>query len=46
MARKRRPLLVSTGMCDLAEVAAAVEAIRGEGPAALALFHCVSNYPA
>jgi N,N'-diacetyllegionaminate synthase len=45
VARKRRPLLVSTGMCDLAEVAGAVEVIRANGASALALFHCVSNYP-
>ena len=37
VARKRRPLLVSTGMCDLAEVAAAVEVIRANGATALAL---------
>ncbi len=38
------PLLVSTGMGDAAEVAAAVEAC-GEAPGTV-LFHCVSAYPA
>ncbi|MBI1945837.1 MAG: N-acetylneuraminate synthase [Deltaproteobacteria bacterium] len=46
MARKGRPLLLSTGMSTLAEVAEAVEAIRLSGDPPLALFHCVSSYPA
>jgi N,N'-diacetyllegionaminate synthase len=45
LAREKRPLLVSTGMCDLAEVTAAVEVIRAAGDPPLALFHCVSSYP-
>jgi N,N'-diacetyllegionaminate synthase len=39
------PLLVSTGMADLAEVAAAVDTVTGRG-AGLSLLHCVSAYPA
>jgi N,N'-diacetyllegionaminate synthase len=46
LARKGRPLLVSTGMCDMVEVAGAVDAIRASGNPPLALLHCVSNYPA
>jgi N,N'-diacetyllegionaminate synthase len=46
LARFGRPLLVSTGMADIVEVAAAVDAIRGAGNDRLALFHCVSAYPA
>ena len=46
VARKGRPMLVSTGMCDLPEVGAAVDAIREAGDPPLALFHCVSSYPA
>ena len=38
------PLLVSTGMGDAAEVAAAVHACAGAP--SLTLFHCVSSYPA
>lgn len=38
------PLLVSTGMGDAAEVAAAVDACAGAP--SLTLFHCVSAYPA
>lgn len=46
VARKGRPLIVSTGMSWLAEVEAAVETIRAEGAGSLGLLHCVSNYPA
>ena len=45
-ARFGRPLLVSTGMADMVEVAAAVDAIAGAGNPPLALLHCVSSYPA
>ena len=42
-----RPLIVSTGMATMVEVAAAVEAIESAGGAGrLALLHCVSTYPA
>ena len=46
IARLGIPMLMSTGMCTLAEVGAAVEAIRAAGDPPLALFHCLSNYPA
>lgn len=46
LARRGRPLLVSTGMADMAEVAGAVDTIAAAGDPAIALFHCVSNYPA
>ena len=39
-----RPIIVSTGMGSMTEVAAAVDAVGDR--AALALLHCVSNYPA
>lgn len=42
----RKPMIVSTGMASLAEVNTAVRTIRETGPAALALLHCVSSYPA
>lgn len=44
--RKGRPVILSTGMADLDEVAVAVDALRAAGCAELALLHCVSNYPA
>lgn len=46
LARFGRPMLVSTGMADMVEVAAAVDAVRASGNARLALLHCVSAYPA
>ncbi len=41
-----RPLILSTGMADLAEVAAAVQTLRRAGAEEIALLHCVSAYPA
>jgi N,N'-diacetyllegionaminate synthase len=46
VARKHRPMIVSTGMADLEEVRAAVEVIRNCGDPELILLHCVSSYPA
>lgn len=45
IAAKRIPIIMSTGMSSLAEIEAAVGAIRGAGDPALALLHCVSDYP-
>lgn len=41
-----KPLVMSTGMADLDEIAAAVATARGAGAAGLVLLHCVSEYPA
>ena len=46
LAHRGRPMLVSTGMADMVEVATAVDTIRANGDVPLALFHCVSSYPA
>lgn len=46
IARFGRPLLVSTGMATLDEVAAAVAELERTHANSYALFHCVSNYPA
>ena len=46
VARKRRPMIVSTGMSHLDEVETAVRVIRQEGNPQIVLLHCVSNYPA
>lgn len=45
LARTGLPILLSTGMSTLDEVTRAVNTIRAYGNMALALFHCVSNYP-
>lgn len=46
VARKGRPMLISTGMATLGEVEDAVRAIEAEGLNDLAVLQCVSNYPA
>lgn len=45
-ATKGKPVILSTGMATLAEVAAAVKVLRSAGAKKLTLLHCVSNYPA
>ena len=45
VARKQRPVVLSTGMATLAEIERAVEAIRAEGNEEIVLLHCVSIYP-
>lgn len=46
VAAKGIPMIVSTGMSWLGEVASAVRAIQTAGTSDLVLLHCVSNYPA
>lgn len=46
LARRGRPLLMSTGMAEMVEVAEAMDAIAAAGDPPVALFHCVSAYPA
>jgi N-acetylneuraminate synthase len=46
VARKRKPMIVSTGMSTLEEVGEAVRVIHKAGCPALTLLHCTSNYPA
>ncbi len=45
-ARSGKPLLVSTGMADLDEVARAMHVLRAAGAREVVLLHCVSSYPA
>jgi pseudaminic acid synthase len=40
-----KPVLLSTGMCDLADIEEAVGTLRAAGCRDLLLFHCVSGYP-
>lgn len=44
--RSGLPLLMSTGMSSMKEVLSAVHCARKAGSKQIALFHCVSNYPA
>ncbi|NVB78323.1 MAG: N-acetylneuraminate synthase [Kofleriaceae bacterium] len=46
VASKRRPVLISTGMATLDEVNAAIATLTSSGATDIAVFHCVSNYPA
>ncbi|MFA4946823.1 MAG: N-acetylneuraminate synthase family protein [Candidatus Micrarchaeia archaeon] len=46
LARKRKLLIISTGMATLAEVREAVETVERNGNPPLALLHCVAAYPA
>jgi N-acetylneuraminate synthase len=46
VARKRRPIILSSGMADLAEVRCAVDAIHAVGNDRLILLQCTSAYPA
>lgn len=46
LAAKGKPVLLSTGMAGLTEVAQAVHVVRAQGDPPLALLHCVTSYPA
>lgn len=46
MGRKGRPVILSTGMCDIGEVGAGIATLRAAGSEAIALLHCTSCYPA
>ncbi len=41
-----KPLIISTGMADLAEITEAVHTARAKGAGGLVLLHCTSAYPA
>jgi len=46
VARRGKPIILSTGMSYLSEVAQALKVIRDAGNHETILLHCVSNYPA
>src|SRR5271157_356027 len=46
LARKGRPLILSTGMSTLGEVEEAVHVLQAAGATQLTLLHCVTAYPA
>lgn len=46
VAKKRKPIILSTGMSSLREVSDAVNVIKKAGCQNFFLLHCVSNYPA
>jgi N,N'-diacetyllegionaminate synthase len=46
VAGKRRPMILSTAMCDLDEVKASVQAIKAAGVSELVVMQCTGSYPA
>jgi sialic acid synthase SpsE len=46
IARKGKPVILSTGMSNMKEVKEAIETLRKGGARDIVLLHCVSNYPA
>jgi pseudaminic acid synthase len=46
MAKQGKPILMSTGMASLQEIGEAIETARTNGCNEIAIFHCVSSYPA
>lgn len=46
IAKKGKPMIVSTGGASLGEVEEAINMIRNQGNNDIVLMHCVSNYPA
>jgi sialic acid synthase SpsE/protoporphyrinogen oxidase len=45
VASKKKPIILSTGMCSMTEVEEAVDAIASQDNKDLILLHCVSSYP-
>jgi len=45
LAKKAKPIILSTGASDLSEIQEAVKVIQAAGNNQLILLHCVSNYP-
>jgi len=46
IAKKKHPIILSTGMSTLGEVAEALEFLNKEGASDIIILHCVSAYPA
>ena len=44
-AKKNMPLIISTGMCNLSDVATAFDVLTEEGAKDITLLHCTTNYP-
>lgn len=45
IARKKKPIILSTGMASLTEVRAALNAIKKQGNKKIIILHCTSDYP-
>lgn len=45
LARTGKPIVMSTGMCEMGEIGAALEALRKNGAGPITLLHCNTEYP-
>ena len=45
LAKTRKPVVMSTGMCEMAEIEAAVKVLRDNGTEDIRLLHCNTEYP-
>lgn len=45
VASKKKPVVISTGLCGLGDVSDAVDCLTGNGCSDITLLHCVSIYP-
>ena len=46
VAEKQKPIVLSTGMCNLGDIEKALDVITSENNEQIILLHCVSSYPA
>lgn len=46
IAKKNKPMIISTGMSNLGEIEEAIRAIKDMGNNSIYILHCTSNYPA
>lgn len=44
-ARSNKPIILSTGMANLAEIAQAIDILKDNGAGEISLLHCISIYP-
>jgi len=45
IAKTKKPVVMSTGMCEMAEIKAAMEVLRANGTPKITLLHCNTEYP-
>lgn len=45
IAKTRKPVVMSTGMCEIDEIATAIELLKANGTSKISLLHCNTEYP-
>ena len=45
ISKKKKPMLISTGMASETEIGEAIEVVKSNGVKDILLFHCISSYP-